>query len=230
MSKFWKIAIPVGVVLVAAGFAGWWFLLRDDAPPEATLVARDTPTTVAGGSGTGPDGTWTVQQGEKVFVGYRVTELFAGESIKKTAVGRSPAVTGTMTVNGDQIPAAAFEVDMTQLTSDSGRRDSRLKGDGLQTEQFPTAGFTLTAPIQLTAAPALGAPVQAEAQGSLTLHGVTKEVTIPLEARWNGDTVDVAGQAPILLADYGINPPSVGGFVSVDDNGVLELQLTLVRA
>ena len=29
-------------------FAGWWFLLRDDAPPEAALVVRDTPTTVAG--------------------------------------------------------------------------------------------------------------------------------------------------------------------------------------
>jgi hypothetical protein len=32
-----------------------------------------------------------------------------------------------------------------------------------------------------------------------------------------------------VMADYQINPPSIGGFVSVDDHGTVELQLTFVR-
>lgn len=228
MSKFWKIAIPVVVVLGVAAFAGWWFFLRDDAPPEASLVTRDS-TTPVDPSATA-DGAWTVQQGEEVFAGYRVTELFAGETIKKTAVGRSPAVTGTMTVEGASIPSATIEVDMTKLTSDQSRRDNRIKSDGIQTDQFPTATFALTQPVTLPASPEVGTPVEVSAVGDLTLHGVTKSVTVPLQARWNGDTIDVAGQAAVVFTDYAINPPSVGGFVSVDGEGTFEFQLTFVRA
>ncbi len=263
MSRFWKIALPVVLVLVAAGFAGWWFFLRDDAPPEARLVARDAPatttaatttatttdpttgtpagTTATGGAGTtaapadaSPAGTWTVQPGDEVFAGYRVTEQFAGETIEKTAVGRSRAVTGTVVVTaegqGTTIAEASVEVDMTQLTSDSGRRDNRLRGDGLETDEFPTATFELTQAIELAAAPELGVPFDVQATGTLTLHGVAKEVAIPLSVRWSGEFIDVAGQLPIVLADYQINPPNVGGFVSVAEDGILELQLSFVPA
>jgi polyisoprenoid-binding protein YceI len=230
MSRFWKIALPVVALLVAAGVAGWWFFLRDDAPPEARLVTRDAPATVPAS----PAGTWAIQPGEKVFAGYRVTEQFAGETIEKTAVGRSRAVTGTMVVEasgGDvRIPSAEIEVDMTALTSNSDRRDNRLRGDGLETDQFPSAAFVLTQPVVLATPPVAGQPFEVQVTGTLTLHGVTKEVTIPLTVSWSGEFIDIAGQLPIVLADYGINPPNVGGFVSVDEDGVLELQLTFAPA
>ena len=40
--------LAVVVVLGGLAFAGWWFLLRDDAPPEAALPVRTTPSTIAG--------------------------------------------------------------------------------------------------------------------------------------------------------------------------------------
>ena len=36
----------------------------------------------------------------------------------------------------------------------------------------------------------------------------------------------VDGSTPIVMADYAISPPTIGGIVSVDDHGVLEFQLT----
>jgi len=126
-------------------------------------------------------------------------------------------------------PAAQFEVDLTKLSSDSGRRDASQRGGGLQTNQFPTATFRLTAPITLPSAPGLNVPVKVQAAGDLTLHGVTKPVTAALKANWTGELIDVAGSAPIVLSDFGIEPPSVGGFVEVADEGVFEVQLTLVR-
>jgi polyisoprenoid-binding protein YceI len=222
-----KIGIPVVVVVLGlAAFGLWWFVLRDDAPPAASLVPRPTASTVAGATA---DGTWVVQQGPEVFAGYRILELLAGETIKKTAAGRSPAVTGNLTVAGATVTAAKIDVDVTQLKSDRSQRDNRIRTDGLQTDSFRTASFELTAPVDLGGAPAAGAEVSASATGNLTLHGVTRPATFALTARWNGDTIDVAGSTPVVLADYQINPPSIGGFVSVDDHGTVELQLTFVR-
>jgi len=74
-----------------------------------------------------------------------------------------------------------------------------------------------------------GAKVNVDATGKLTLHGVTKTVTVPLEARWTGPTIEIVGTAPISLPDYKIDAPDTG-VVSVDDHGSLELSLTFIRA
>ena len=227
LRTFLKIGIPVVVVLLAlGGFGLWWFVLRDDAPPAASLVPRPTVSTTPGATA---DGTWAVQQGAKVFAGYRILELLAGATIKKTAAGRSPAVTGSLTLHGSTVSAARIDVDVTQLKSDASQRDNRIRTNGLETDTFRTAAFELTAPIDLGAAPVAGTEVSVQAPGNLTLHGVTRPATFALTARWNGDTIDVAGSTPVVLADYQISPPSIGGFVSVDDHGTVELQLTFVR-
>jgi len=62
------------------------------------------------------------------------------------------------------------------------------------------------------------------ATGTLELHGVTRTITVPLEARWDGSKIEVTGNAPVLLADYKIEPPDTG-VVKVDDHGSLDLSL-----
>jgi polyisoprenoid-binding protein YceI len=124
---------------------------------------------------------------------------------------------------------ARVDVDVTQLKSDKSQRDNRIRTDGLETDTYRTASFELTTPIDLGSVPAAGAEVAVQAIGNLTLHGVTRPTTFDLRARWNGETIDVAGSTEVVMADYQINPPNVGGFVSVDDHGTVELQLTFVR-
>jgi polyisoprenoid-binding protein YceI len=99
----------------------------------------------------------------------------------------------------------------------------------LETDQFPEATFVLTEPIDLDTPPVEGAEVFAPATGDLTIHGVTNEVTFQLTARWDGDTIDVAGSAPVVFADFDVTPPDRPS-VAVDDEGTIELQLTFVRA
>jgi polyisoprenoid-binding protein YceI len=70
--------------------------------------------------------------------------------------------------------------------------------------------------------------VKVPAQGRLTLHGVTKPVTVQLEARYDGSGIEVAGTAPVVLADFGINAPDTP-VVSVEDHGSFELHLLFVR-
>src|SRR5918993_4477246 len=113
---------------------------------------------------------------------------------------------------------------MAPLESDESRRDGQFEGRIMEVAQFPTATFELTQPIELDGVPADGEEVDVEATGDLTLHGVTGEVTIPLVARAEGETLAVDGSVAVTFADYDIDDPS-GGPASVGSDGELEVLL-----
>ena len=146
-----------------------------------------------------------------------------------TAVGRTPNVTGTMTVQGTNVTAADFTADLTSLQSDDDRRDGQLRRQGIQTAQFPNATFKLTSPIDFGSIPPDGQSVSVTATGDFTLHGVTKSVQIPLEAKRSGDVIVVTGSLPILFSDYGVTRPNSFAVLSIDDHGTMEFQLLFTR-
>jgi polyisoprenoid-binding protein YceI len=104
-----------------------------------------------------------------------------------------------------------------------------LRRQGIETDQFPTATFTITAPIEVGAIPADGQEVEVTATGQLTLHGQTRDVEVPMKARLSGDVIAVSGSIPILFADYGIQKPESFKVLSVDDNGIMEFQVFFTR-
>lgn len=230
MQKSAKIAlIAVIVIIIGGSGAFWFFVLRDDTPPPASLSS--TGTTVIGTGGTlpeTPEGTWTAIAGDKdSFLGYRIEELFAGDTVKKTAVGRTNSYKGTLVIEGNTVVTAEVTADLTQLKSDQTLRDRTLRGRGLQIDQFPEATFKLTEPITLPSV-ALGEKVTVTAKGDLTLHGVTRPVEVPIEARWAGAVIEIAGRAPIVLADYGIEPIRIAT-VTVDDQGEMDFSLRFTK-
>ena len=98
---------------------------------------------------------------------------------------------------------AEFVVKLETLTSDDDMRDRRVSDDYLQTAEFPEATFTLTGPLELSGAPEVGTPVTVDAKGSLELHGVTNDISVPVEAQLAAaDTVELIGSTSVALADY----------------------------
>jgi polyisoprenoid-binding protein YceI len=229
MSKPIKIAgIVLVVALVAVGTGVWWFVLRDTAPSKASVAAVGTEPGSSASTRSSPDGTWKVKASSTAFVGYRISELFAGATVKRTAAGRTSKVEGTMTVDGRTIPAAEITADLTALESDQPRRDDSMGDHGLETDKFPSATFKLTKPITLPGKPTKGTTVDLDATGDLTVHGVTKPVTVKLQARWLGGTIAVAGSTPVALTDYKIDPLELSSLVKIDGRGTFELQLLFV--
>ena len=70
-----------------------------------------------------------------------------------------------------------------------------------------------------------GQAVDVQATGDLTIHGVTRTVTIPLQARLSGSRIEVAGSITFPFSDFGMTPPSIGGFVSVQPNATMEFDI-----
>ena len=146
-----------------------------------------------------------------------------------TAAARTEQVTGTITIDGTTVETADMSVDMASITStDSagGRRDDQFRGRIMNTDQYPTATFKLTKPIDLAPVPQDGVQKRYSATGELTLHGTTKTVTIPITAKRLGNVIAIQGIAGITFSDYGIDNPS-GGPASVGNTGQLEFLLQL---
>jgi polyisoprenoid-binding protein YceI len=248
--------VAVLLAIVAAGAFGLWYLfLRPSGPAAVGAASVVVPTATAAtssagssasspssaGSASAPvsggvEGTWNVDTSigsfadfSDSFVGYRVQEELASIG-GNTAVGRTPNVSGSMTVAGTKVTAASIEADLTSLKSDDDRRDGQLSRQGLETATFPTASFTLTSPIDLGSVPADGTEISVTASGQLTLHGQTKDVQIPLKAKLSGNTILVTGSLDIAFADYGISKPNSFAVLSIADTGTLELQLFFTKA
>lgn len=197
----------------------------------ATTAATATTAGTAGSAGSDSasalDGTWTVDPTSEIYVGYRVEEVLSG--VNTTATGRTTEVTGGATITGTTLEAAEFTVDVASITSDQSRRDNQFRGNIMETDTFPTASFTLTEPVELAGVPAEGEVVTATVTGELLLHGVTQPVTFDLQAFVAGGKITATGAIPIVFADYDIDDPS-NGFVSTEDNGLLEFLLVMASA
>jgi polyisoprenoid-binding protein YceI len=217
-----------GVLVLAVGaFAFAYFVLfPTDSPDEFSLSDAPAATATATAAATEAAGTirWTVSKGSEA--GYRVREKLAFLPAKNDAVGRTSAVTGAAesTGEGDALTftKASFEIDVTTLTSDQDRRDQRIREIGIESDRFPRASFSLTEPLVLD-------DDKVDATGDLTLHGVQKRVTIPLQVRQSGATVEAVGKLTFPWSDFDMTAPSVAGFVSVEDDATMEFDLKLAQ-
>jgi polyisoprenoid-binding protein YceI len=213
------LAVAAGVVLVVAGGYLALKLTGDDAPPPPSLSGAPA----ADGAAEGGAERWRPLAGQGTFVGYRVNEEYLGVGVR-SAVGRTSAVTGTVTVDGDRIESADLSADMRRVVSDQSRRDDTLRYRGIETDRYPTSRFTLSAPVALAAR-------AGPAKGTLTLHGRRAPIDVTVRGqRVAGGRLELVGSAPIEFARFGIDPPSVAGIVSVRDRGVLEFRLVLGRS
>jgi len=230
------------VVLVVLGVGGPFVYIHffNGSTPAALSLPTASSSASASPGGTTPSGTasastaasgslaGTYSAGSGSVVGYRVNEVLLGQST--TAVGRTTSVTGHLTIAGTTATAAAFSVPMDTVHSDKSERDGQFDGRIMDVSQYPTGTFTLTSPIDLAPLPATGVIKSYTADGKLTLHGVTRAVTFTLTAERKGTQIEVAGDIPVLFSDYNIQNPSVGGFVTTQDHGLLEFLLVFNKA
>ncbi len=235
----------VGVlVLVGAALVFWY--MNQPVPEEVSLesavadVATTEPSTGGTTSIAPPDsevsGTWFVdttvgvfsfEDATSSFVGFRINEVLANVGAT-TAVGRTPVLTGSLTLVGTTVTETSFTADLTQIVTNASRRD-RVVQRALNTGTFPTATFTLTEPIQLGDVPQEGVPISVTAVGTMEINGVTQTIEFPLETQLAGDLIVVVGGANIAFADWGVEMPTAPGVISVEDQGILEIQLFLSR-
>ena len=215
------LALLLAVILGSAGSCGATVLAAPSAPAAPRAEAGQPPSAFVG--------RWRATTGS--HTGYRVTtEVFlAGTQVIR---GRTTAVTGSATVRlvsgRERLTAARFAADMRRATTGNALYDQQA-AETFETVRYPTGVFVLVTPVYLPSAASLAKGTTINLIGKLTLHGVTRPVTLRARAIGNSRRFAVSGVLPIRLSDYGIPLVSAGGLARTADSATVDFKVVFVR-
>jgi polyisoprenoid-binding protein YceI len=228
-SVLWGLGIVIVVAIVAFAAGPWFYreFIAGEADPELALPGQTEVAT------TDVNGTWTVVPGPnddatRTQAGYRVDEILRGSPL--TVNGRTTEVTGEVVVAGLKLESAMFNIDVASITSPESGRDNQFRGeDILDTGRFPTAELRVTQPVDVASVPESGESTTLDVPVSMTIKGVTRDVTAKVDVQRAGDTIVAAGSVPVTWADFNVTPPDFAGFVTVEPTGTIEFLVNLAK-
>ena len=159
--------------------------------------------------------TWTIDKSHS-------EALFTIKHLVSRVTGRFNDFSGT--VNADPAnPAASsveFSINAASIDTSDAKRDEHLKSpDFFETAKFPTITFKSS---KMTPA----GTNKYQVEGTLTMHGVSKQVTLPVEFLgfvkdpWGNERAGFAIETTLNRKDFGIvwnKALDAGGFVLGDD-------------
>jgi polyisoprenoid-binding protein YceI/mono/diheme cytochrome c family protein len=129
--------------------------------------------------------------------------------------GTSTGVSGTLTFSEEAWASGVgrIRIDLTSFTTGLSLRDEDLRDQFFQVDKFPEATLILTGIERVTsAALTLDTDAQADAVGTLSLHGQTHPVRLPITVRLSEVSgvraLLVRGSFDVTMADYGISRPA----------------------
>lgn len=142
--------------------------------------------------------------------------------------GRTPRVTGEARLDPQDVAkaAGAVTVDLASLDTGIELRNEHMRGT-LEAGRFPTATYKFTSIKVPGNKLAANTPVAGTATGTITIHGVTRPLTAPVEltllpetdAKYRpGDWIHLSSTFKVKMTDFGIAlPPSVLGVKVADE-------------
>jgi polyisoprenoid-binding protein YceI len=175
-------------------------------------------------------GTWTIDALHS-FVSFSVKHM-GGLAVAR---GLASGPTGTIMIAPDFLGSSVTAtIDATTLASGSELRDGKILGpDVLDTERFPTIDFISAPPLRATK------PDTYDLDGQLTLHGVTRPITLALRFNgvipdtWGKTRLGVTAQAKLSRDEFDVGkfghvPLPLGG-IMVPDAVVVTLDIEATK-
>jgi polyisoprenoid-binding protein YceI len=104
--------------------------------------------------------------------------------------------------------------------------DDVVRTRTLQADKYPAISFDSR---RVTATDRHDGSLDLEVTGKLRLHGVTREVMIPVRAWRQPDRIRVIGRFTIHQTDFGIKPIAFRGQVTVKDQVTLSFEMVATR-
>lgn len=148
---------------------------------------------------------------------------FVGAKVTRDHKGKFNSFDGAITYVAGAPKSVTFDIDLSSIETDTPDLTKHLKTpDFFDVAKYPKATFTSTS---LTAAPA-GSPAGTThvLTGTLDLHGVQKEVTVPVTATTTPDGVRATSEFTINRHDWGISYKGVADDL-IKDNVLIKLDL-----
>jgi polyisoprenoid-binding protein YceI len=157
--------------------------------------------------------TYVISEGSELT--YTVCEKLASLPASSDAVGRTNTLSGEVTLDG----ASQITADLTTLTSNQDRRDNRVRQ---MFSSDPNALFVVDN-LQLPDEYVPGTAYTGTVTGTATVSGIERPLTFQIEARLQGDELQVVARTDFTWDDFQLEPPNFPGIVQVEDNVHIEV-------
>jgi len=188
-----------------------------------TVAPTQTPTA----PGTTDLSTWQLDPSHLEF-GFAVRHLMIS-----TVRGRFGAVRGVVSVDHDDFATASVDVtiDAASVDTREPKRDEHLRSaDFFDVARFPTLTFTSRRVDPV-------GPGRYTLVGDLTIHGVTRGVSLDVSAEgfgrdpWGNERAGFSAKGAIKRSDFGLvwNQVLEAGGIAVGDEVKLNIEVELIR-
>jgi polyisoprenoid-binding protein YceI len=224
----------VALVVIGAGAAVWVFgqgtetpTVGATAPPVETTTPSTTGTTDTTLEEQDPvenDGAVTYAMTEASRAMFIIDEELRGQP--NTVVGTSTIVLGEMVLDPDDpttLRIGTVLVNARDFATDSGTRDSVMRGRILDTDTFEFIEFVPTAVDGFDGS--AGNEVMFTITGDLTIRDVTNPVMFAVTAVLAADdTISGTAEATVDRTDWGLNIPNAPAVANVSETVILRLE------
>ena len=187
----------------------------DEKPAAAVSETSATSDTAPAQTAAGTTSAAVIKEKSKIeFVGAKVT---------RDHHGQFKAFDGSIDYASGQPSRIAFDIDLNSVETDTEKLTGHLKSaDFFDVAKYPKATFVSTS---VTPAPA-GAPNGAThvLKGTLDLHGVRKDLEIPVVAHQSPEGVHTTSEFTINRHDWGISYKGAADDL-IKDNVLIKLEL-----
>jgi len=130
----------------------------------------------------------------------------------KTVVGKLALIGGE--VRGDvkelsRSASVSLTMDAESYNSNLGLRDEDVRDNYLEVKQYPHITFRSSSVEAIKQPESPGSPWQLTIKGVLELHGIKREISVPVRLTHRERKIIVEGNTKILLKDFNIAVPTL---------------------
>lgn len=202
---------------MAAAICGgvFFYMIRPVSAPSTTR----SPDTISAETLV-PEAQIFVINAEKSEARFEINEVLVGKPFR--VVGATKDVSGQIHVNPSDLQASSvgtITINARTLKTDSEMRNGAIGRRILKSEENEFITFTPKTSSGLSEKPEIGKEYSFETTGTLTVSGVSKDVTFSVIAKAVSDSeISGSAKATIKYADWGLVIPKVKMVANVEDN------------
>ena len=192
--------------------------------PTAASVPTVAPEEPAASEAADGATVITVTDGSEAV--YRINEQLARRDLPNDAVGTTSDIEGQIVFSADgtvDAERSKITVGVRSLQSDSGRRDSYIQRNSLESNQYPEVTIAVTEIRGLSWPLPANGEATFEMVGDLTIRDQTDTVTWETTATFTDGGVEGLAKTVVTFEQYGMTKPRVAIVLSVVDEIRLEI-------
>jgi polyisoprenoid-binding protein YceI len=118
---------------------------------------------------------------------------------------------GTITGDPSDITTAkiSMKVDPKSFDTENEKRDKDMREKCFEVDKYPFIEFDSTSIQADQKELKAGEPIKANIQGTLKMHGLEKQLNVPVTIQLTGDTLTAEGDMAVVLDEWKIARPKV---------------------